>query len=145
MIAYFDTSAFVPLLIDEPTTVPFRELWSDASTFVASRLTYVEASSAIARAHRAGRIAGERHVEVLAARDAIWRGIKVLEVDDRLMRRASELAAQFGLRGYDAVHCAAAESINDDDLVAASSDAQLLAVWHTLGLTTFSGAAPTRG
>jgi uncharacterized protein len=140
MIAYFDMSVFVPLLIDEETTPECGSLWTRAGSKIATRLVHVEANSALERARRAGRVSRKQHDAALARVEYYWRDMTVLELDDRLMRRASELAARFGLRGYDAVHCAAAESINDDDLVAASADVRLLDAWHTLGLNTFNGA-----
>jgi predicted nucleic acid-binding protein len=139
MIVYFDTSAFVPLLIDEPLSASFGKLWSDATTTVGTRLLFVETSSALARARRLGRISAAVLVAALDRRDELWSQTLVLDLTDDLMFRSSELAQSHSLRGYDAVHCAAAESINDDDLVAASADAQLLGAWHDLRLTTFSG------
>ena len=54
-----------------------------------------------------------------------------------LVARAATLADQFDLRGYDAVHCASAELINDDELVAVTGDRHLLTAWRGLGLTTY--------
>lgn len=51
--------------------------------------------------------------------------------------RAAQVANRFGLRGYDAVHCASAVLVNDETLVAAAGDRQLLAAWHVLGVNTF--------
>ncbi len=62
--------------------------------------------------------------------------MQIVEVDQLLMRRAAVLADAHDLCGYDATHCAAAESINDDVLVAASGDAALLAAWRALGMNT---------
>ena len=53
-----------------------------------------------------------------------------------LVRRAAELAHDFALSGYDAVQCAAAEQLDDDDLVAASGDRRLIETWRKLGLST---------
>jgi len=36
-----------------------------------------------------------------------------------------------------AVHCASAELINDDELVAVTGDRHLLTAWRGLGLTTY--------
>jgi len=36
-----------------------------------------------------------------------------------------------------AVHCASAELINDDELVAVTGDRNLLTAWRGLGLTTY--------
>lgn len=66
------------------------------------------------------------------------------ELDDVVVRRAAVLAHRFALRGYDAVHCASAEQLGDDDVVAASGDHRLLDAWTELGMTTFdSNGAPT--
>ena len=138
MILYLDTSALVPLLIDEPTTRDFRSLWLGADIAVTTRLAYVEASSAIARARRSRRISDAALTAALQARDELWEECVALEIDDDLMRRSAEVAVEFGLRGYDAVHCAAAESISEADMVAASGDKALLAAWHELGITTIS-------
>ncbi len=48
-------------------------------------------------------------------------------------------AWRFGLRGYDAVHCAAAGLLEDGqhDVVAASGDESLLEAWRNLGVRTF--------
>jgi len=56
------------------------------------------------------------------------------------------LARRFALCGHDAVHCAAAEQVDDED-VAASGDQRLLAAWGELGMATFDAnvAAGERG
>ncbi|ORW78676.1 twitching motility protein PilT [Mycobacterium riyadhense] len=41
------------------------------------------------------------------------------------------------MRGYDAVHCASAEQLDDDDVVAASGDQRLLTAWLELGIATY--------
>jgi len=59
-----------------------------------------------------------------------------------LVRRAAELADLLALLGYDAVHCASAEQLEDNDLVVASGDKRLLDAWKSLGLATFDTNAP---
>jgi predicted nucleic acid-binding protein len=39
VIAYFDTSAIVPLIIEEATSPTCRRLWNDATRVASSRLT----------------------------------------------------------------------------------------------------------
>jgi predicted nucleic acid-binding protein len=65
-----------------------------------------------------------------------WAEFDVVEADDVVVRRAAELAEVCGLRGYDAVHCASAEQLDDGDLVVASGDRELLAACVSLGLST---------
>jgi hypothetical protein len=47
------------------------------------------------------------------------------------------VAHQLGLRGYDAVHCASAEQLNDEDVVAACGDQRLLSAWAEVGVSTY--------
>ncbi|AAK48287.1 PilT protein domain protein [Mycobacterium tuberculosis] len=41
------------------------------------------------------------------------------------------------MRGYDAVHCASAEQLDDDEVVAAAADQRLLTAWLELGMATY--------
>ncbi len=72
----------------------------------------------------------------LTVLSALWRQIAKLEIDDELVRAAGGLARRFALRGYDAVHCAAAHGLKDDQLIAVSGDRRLLGAWSALGLLT---------
>ncbi|MGH3939622.1 MAG: hypothetical protein ACRDTG_13525 [Pseudonocardiaceae bacterium] len=54
----------------------------------------------------------------------------------RYLRRAAHLAHHCALRGYDAVHCASAEQLDDDDLVVAAGDQKLLNACSSLGMAT---------
>ena len=90
MIIYFDTSAFIPLLTEEHGTSRSWELWEAADDVVTSRLMYVEAAAALARAHRMGRLTPRRHRAARAALDDLWRDFDVVEVDGELTRRAAE-------------------------------------------------------
>ncbi|MPY78936.1 MAG: PIN domain-containing protein [Actinophytocola sp.] len=137
MIGYLDTSAFVPLLIAEPSSEPCRRFWDDADVIVSSRLLYVETAAALAQARRMGRLSDETHTESLLLLDRMWSEIDVTEVDDDVVTRAAGLAHELALRGYDAVHCASAEQLNDEDVVAASGDQRLLDAWAELGMATF--------
>lgn len=56
MIAYFDTSALIPLLIEEPTSVVAARFWDDATRLASVRLLYPEARAALALAHRMERL-----------------------------------------------------------------------------------------
>jgi hypothetical protein len=84
-----------------------------------------------------GRLTARTRSASLRKLDDLFEQIDVIEIDDTLSRRAATLASRLGLRGYDAVHCASAEQLNDPDLVAAAGDAQLRHAWHTLGISTF--------
>lgn len=138
MIAYFDTSAFVPLLVKEGASDSCLEIWRGADQIVATRLLYVETSAALARAEASNRMSGRAHAKATAQRDELWSNVDVIELDEELMRRASEVAHKHGLRGYDAVHCAAAELLGGAETVAVSGDRQLLTAWQKLGVATLA-------
>ena len=137
MIGYFDTSAFVPLLVAEPSSPSCRRFWNDADAVISSRLLYVEAAAALAQAHRMRTITQRSHRRALGLLDRFWSELDVLEVEDTVVFDAARLAREHDLRGYDAVHCASAERIAASDLVAASGDRQLLRAWAAVGVATY--------
>ncbi len=136
MIVYLDTSALVPLLIDEPASPICERLWDDADDVVSVRIAYVEAAAAIAQARRLERLTRSQQRDAIRLLDDKWQQLLLVDVDEPLVRRAGTLADLHSLRGYDAAHCAGAESINDAEVVAASGDRQLLAAWRALGMNT---------
>ncbi|WP_028938317.1 type II toxin-antitoxin system VapC family toxin [Pseudonocardia spinosispora] len=142
MIGYADTSAVVPLLVAEPSSGMCRRFWDDTDVVVSSRLLYVEAAAALAQAQRMRRLTADQHDQALAILDTLWAQFDIVEIDELLVRRAARLAHDLGLRGYDAIHCAAAEQLNDDNVVAASGDQCLLNAWSTLNIDTFDTNQP---
>ena len=52
MIAYFDTFALVPLVINEPASATFGRLWNEAASVISTRLIRPEARAALALAQR---------------------------------------------------------------------------------------------
>lgn len=77
------------------------------------------------------------HGTALRTLESLWAQINVVEVDETLATRAATMARELGLRGYDAVHCASAEQLNDDDVVAAGGDQRLLPAWAEIGVATY--------
>ncbi|MFC4375703.1 type II toxin-antitoxin system VapC family toxin [Nocardia halotolerans] len=142
MIGYLDTSAFIPLLVDEPSSAACGHFWNLADDVVTCRLLYAESTAALAQAHRMGRLGAPELTAALRLRDDYWQQFEVLEADELLVQLAATFAQEHGLRGYDAVHCAAAAQLEDPDLVAASGDRKLLAAWKALGAAAFDTNAP---
>jgi uncharacterized protein len=136
VIVYVDTSAFVPLLIDEPSSAVCRELWDAADAVATSRLLFVEAAAAMAQATRLHRLRESHRRSAVRLLEQLWREFDVVEVDAIVMRRAAEVAHLCQLRGYDAMHCASAEQLDDADLVVASGDQHVVGACQQLGLAT---------
>lgn len=136
MIGYFDTSALVPLLIAEPTSGSCRRLWDDADAVVTTRLSYAEAAAALAQALRLARLTEQSYRAAMQILDRLWDEFEVVDVNDWIVRRAAQLAYACALRGYEAVHCASAEQLDDSDLVVATGDRKLLEECLSLGMAT---------
>ena len=126
MIAYFDTSAVVPLLIAEPGSARAASLWDGADRVVSVRLIYPETRAALAQATRLGRLTARQLRDAVNGFDSLFEEIDLVEVDDVLARRAGQLAEVRQLRGYDAVHLAAAERVRDPNVVVIAGDGALL-------------------
>ena len=134
MIAYFDTSAMMPLLIAEAGSARAASLWDSADRVVSVRLVYPETRAALAQAERLGRLTA-RHLRVaVTGFDTLFEEMDLVKVDDALARRAGELAEARQLRGYDAVHLAAADRVRDPNVVVIAGDGALLEAAAAEGL-----------
>ncbi len=131
MIAYFDTSAFLKLLLDEPGSDVVREMWLETDIALSSVLLYPEGRAALAAAARLHRLtlppARRAFERLLHAVDAVAATPEVL-------RRAGDLAEQHGLRGYEAVHLASAETVRGEQTVFVCTDRRLSDAARALGL-----------
>lgn len=137
---YFDTSALVPLAIEESSTEYCNWLWNDADTLVSSTLAYVELHAALAQATRQRRLTDSGRLQSIDTFEARWEDILRIPPSDDLLRIAAQLSAQHALRGYDAVHCATAVAAASNDFVAVSGDRDLLRAWNSLGIATIDTA-----
>jgi predicted nucleic acid-binding protein len=85
-----------------------REALEATTELISSRLAYVEAHSAMARARAGRRLSRSEYDRVQTAFERLWARMAVVAVDESLVDRAASLARTHVLRGYDAVHLAAA-------------------------------------
>ncbi len=125
MITYFDTSILVKLLIDdEAFGAESERLWRDSDFAVCAEIGYAEARAALAAVRRSGRLSAASLRTAKAQLELLWEQTSLVVVDTDLVRSAGELAERDALRGYDAVHLAAA--IAGQVTVFASADRQLV-------------------
>lgn len=110
MILYLDTSALVKLFVEEAHSARVLQAVSEARLTATHTIAYVEACATFARvAHDRGKA---RLFSALRRRlDVQWQSWEILNVTERLIRRAADLAGSYRLRGYDSLHLAAAESV----------------------------------
>jgi predicted nucleic acid-binding protein len=136
LIVYFDTSAIVPVIIEEPASSAASRLWHEADRVVSSRLLYAEGRAALAMAHRMNRIDAQGLRAAVEELEALHEQLDLVEVTASLVREAGALAEKFALRGYDAVHVASAQLVNDPETVFAAGDRDLLAAARAAGIST---------
>jgi predicted nucleic acid-binding protein len=106
VIVYLDTSALVKLYVQEVGSTEVRRAVAGADLVATSLVAYVEARSAFARKHRMADIdaaALKRHNHDF---EHGWNRLDRLPVDETTIRRAGDLAEQFRLKAYDALHLA---------------------------------------
>ncbi|HET9731504.1 MAG TPA: type II toxin-antitoxin system VapC family toxin [Acidimicrobiales bacterium] len=136
MIVYFDTSAIVPIVIEEPSSPNASRLWDQADRLVSSRLVFAEARAALAMARRLDRLSDAELRTAVQDLESLHQQLDIVEVTDSLVRDAGSLAEELALRGYDAVHLASAKLVHDSDMVFAAGDQALLNAAQAIGIAT---------
>lgn len=96
------------LYVDEEGRPEVLAALASASSAATARISYVEARAAFARHQRDGGFTGAVLRGIVRDLDGEWGTYDVVEVSEPLVRHAGALAERHGLRGYDAVHLAAA-------------------------------------
>jgi predicted nucleic acid-binding protein len=133
--AYFDTSAIVPLIVEEAGSDEAKRLWRDAECVTSARVVYAEGHAALAAATRLGRLPADRLRAAIGELVGHYEELHLVEISDQLVRRAGALAEEHTLRGYDSIHLAAAElSRGDDAFVFVAGDGDLCAAAERIGL-----------
>ena len=145
--AYFDTSAIVPLIVEETGSDEAKRLWRDAESVMSARIVYAEGHAALASAARLGRLPVDRLRAAIGELVDHYEELHLVEISDRLVRRAGALAEEHALRGYDSIHLAAAElSRGDDTFVFVAGDGGLCAAGARIGLQVVrTGAGAENG
>ena len=108
MIAYFDTSALLKLVIAERDADQAILLWQEASHVVASRLAWAEAAAALAAARRGRRVSDEGYRTATEGLRSCFERCTMVSIADSLVDRAADLAAGYDLRAADAIQLATA-------------------------------------
>ena len=134
MIVYFDSSAYVKLLVEEDGSDVAAALWDGCDAAVSSRLAYPEVRAALAAAGRAGRFDPQRQRQAERAWEGYWAATRAVELTEVVALRAGELAGEHALRGADAVHLASALVVGRSAVVFAAWDQRLGVGARAVGL-----------
>jgi len=132
MRSYFDTSALLKLVLQEPGSTTAERAARAATRLHAVTVLLAEAEAALAAAHRRGRLSPASYSIAKSSLAVLWAPFLPIVPDLVLVRRAAMLAEQEALRGYDAVHLAGALEVQADVFVC--SDAHLVQAARHCGL-----------
>lgn len=105
MILYLDTSSLLKLYLDEDHSELVHTWVNGAEVLCTSRVAYPEAMAAVARRWRQGDFEAESFDAIREALAEDWPGFSAVDLNEAA---AAELAVRLDLRGFDAVHLAAA-------------------------------------
>lgn len=108
MITYVDTSTLIKLIVDEPGSDRAELIWQSADSVTSVSLVTVEARAALAAATRGKRLSADQWHAAKTELAAFVDDLHLVEVTEDLIESAAQLAETEPLRGYDAVHLAAA-------------------------------------
>ncbi len=105
---FWDTSAIVPLLLEQPTSARARELLAEDRMIAAWWGTPIECWSAIARLRREGRLTPEDEATVEGFLEQLRESWLEILPSEQVRERARRLLRVHTLRAADAVQLAAA-------------------------------------
>ena len=113
MILFCDTSALAKLFIQEEHSKLMMETADQAATVAVCRIAWAEMMAAMAR--RAREVPADSDLIELGRNqfELSWRDFAIVEINQKLMRLAGEIAEAFALRAYDSVQLAAAKTLHD--------------------------------
>ncbi len=137
---YLDTSALIKRYVEEAGSDEVAQLLAEARTVATLTLTRVEAYSALRKAVRTRALNESEAEETRAAFEADWPYLEHIRLHPAIEELASSLAWEDGLRGYDAVHLAAAlfwKEMLGTRVVLATFDRDLHAAARNHGLSVF--------
>jgi predicted nucleic acid-binding protein len=132
VITYVDTSSLLKVLIDEDGSERAELIWDTADALASASLIVVEGRAALAAARRGGRLGTTQHRRARAEFAALVDELTIVEATEELILAAADLAEAEALRGYDAVHLAAALTV--EATVLTSADANLCGAAERRGL-----------
>lgn len=124
-IVYFDSSAFVKLVVEEEGSDIAAALWDGCDAAVSSRLSYCEVRAALAAAGRDHRLDLEAQQQTEAAWQGYWAAARPVELTETIAIHAGQLAGQQALRCAGAIHLASALAVSVDELLFAVWDQRL--------------------
>ncbi|MFN3763505.1 MAG: type II toxin-antitoxin system VapC family toxin [Anaerolineae bacterium] len=145
MILYLDASALVKRYVDEPGSVEVNQAISQAEMTGTALVSRAEVAAALAKAVRVGALSQQEAARCLRAFREEWLDLVRVQVTEFVIARADVLAWEHSLRGYDAIHLAAASVWQDlmgQPVTFATFDRHLWGAAQQAGLTVYPTDLP---
>lgn len=143
MILYLDSSVLVKRYVQEAESAEVLRVIEQATSISTSLITRAEMSATFAKAVRMDVLSRNIAESLLNLFRTHWNDFERIDLTEDVVTRADDLAWQFGLRGYDAVHLATAmlwhESLHAG-LTFATYDKKLWNAAQRVGLESFPQA-----
>jgi uncharacterized protein len=133
-LVYFDSSALVKLVLDEPGSDIAAALWNACDAALSSRLAYPEVCAALAAATRNHDLTESEALAAISDWKTFWASMRPVELSATVEQAAGVLAVSHHLRGADAIHLASALALGSKDLTVAVWDKHLHAGAAAVGL-----------
>lgn len=137
---YLDTSALVKQYVQEPYSDDVRKLISREQMVATSTITRAEAAATFSKAVRIGSVSLSTAEACHKQLRKDWNNYVRVSITEALIARADDLAWTMNLRGYDAVHLAAALDWQDrvaEPVTLATFDWELWQASNVAGLERF--------
>ena len=144
-ILYLDTSALVKQYVLEAGSKDVQKLIRSADHSGTSLITRAEMASAMARAVRRKLLVSTEAEVAWNEFLTDWSSLSRLSVSRQIADRASTLAWEYTLRGYDAMHLASAvlwQETLETQITVATFDRELWSAAEQMGLTVWPDQLP---
>ena len=113
MILYLDSSALVKQYVAERGSADVSDAIAGAQVIGTAMISRPEVAAALAKAVRMGALVRTEASACLRRFREEWADLIRVQISETLIARADAFAWDYGLRGYDAVHLAAASLWQD--------------------------------
>ena len=146
-IIYLDTSALVKQYIQEVSSKEVQKLIQASDHAGTSLITRAEMAAALARAARLKMLPAHEAHATWEQFLGEWSSLSRLNVSRQIIDRASLLAWDFSLRGYDAVHLASAilwQETLEAEITLATFDRELWSAANKAGLSVWPENLPAK-
>jgi uncharacterized protein len=148
VILYLDASALVKQYVSEPGAAEVSAALRLASSVGTALIGRAEVVAALARAVQMRVMTREAGLSAVQAFRSDWQTLVRLPVSEPVVARAADLAWEYGLRGYDAIHlaaaCAWAEAMGSQ-VTLATFDRELWSIAPRVGLVACPDDLPGQG